>query len=167
MKMNGKTAAAAMSALALAGMSVAPMAAMAAPEATADSTGAEVTRVADNAVEASGIVRTDQVEGTFSYDQEAVTPTSQITTVFAKAAATLCQAMPEYVSETTATSLVLTAPNSPEIVATIQDLAARDGNPGVIMACACATNGPGGGATANAEVEGASVASLAALAGAA
>lgn len=167
MKMNGKTAAAAMSALALASMSAAPMAAMAAPEAAPHAMETGAVQIADGTADTSGIVRTDRVEGAFSYDQEAVTPTSQITTVFAKAAATLCQAMPAYVSETAATSLVLTAPNSPEIVATMQDLAARDDNPGVIMACACATNGPGGGATANAEVEGASVASLAALAGAA
>lgn len=166
MKMNGKTAAAAMSALALAGMSVAPMAAMAAPGTVADTAGTEAVQVAENAG-AAGFVRADRVEGTFSFDQQTVTPTATIANVFAKAAATLCQAMPAYVSETATTSLLLSAPNSLQITATIQDLAARDGNPGVIMACACATNGPGGGAAANAEVEGASVASLAALAGAA
>lgn len=166
MKMNGKTAAAAMSALALVGMSAAPMAAMAAPEANVDAIGAESAHVAESTVKSVGFIQADRVEGTFSFDQQAVTPTSQITTVFAKAAATLCQAMPAYVSETAATSLLLSAPNCPDITATIQDLAARDGNPGVVMACACATNGPGGGAMANADVDGASVASLAALAGA-
>lgn len=166
MKMNGKTAAAAMSALALASMSAVPMAAMAAPETATESTDAEAVQVASQAVSTSSTIRMNRVEGTFSFDQQAVTPTNQITSVFAKAAATLCQAMPGYVSETTATSLVLSAPNNPEIVATIQDLASRDGNPGVVMACACATNAPGGGAVANADVEGASVASLAALAGA-
>lgn len=164
MKLTGKTAAAAMSAVALVGMSVTPYVAQGIT--SADVAAPEAAVIADQGEAGAALETARAVEGMFSFTQDAVTSTQNISSVFAKAAATLCQAMPAYTCESTAKTLAISGPATPEIQATIQDLAARDGNPGFIMACACATNGPGGGAVANAEVEGASIESIAALAAA-
>lgn len=167
MKMNGKTAAAAMSAVALVSASAIPLAAVAAPAATADTDIPAAAQAAEHSAAADDIVRADAVEGTFSFDQAMVTSNDQLASVFAKAAATLCQTLPHYTCDEVAAKLAISANGNPVMLATAQELAAQDGDGGFVMACACATNGPGGGAVANAAVEGASVASLAALAGAA
>ncbi len=168
MKMNGKTAAATMSAVALIGASAMPLAAVAAPAVDApESAAPAAVQVGENAAANNGTVRSDHVEGTFSFDQGAVTPTTEIASVFAKAAATLCQALPGYSCDAVAQHLMLSSNGNPVILATAQELAAQDGEAGFVMACACATNGPGGGAVVNAEVSGTSVATLAALADAA
>lgn len=48
---------------------------------------------------------------------------------------------------------------------TLDAMADEEGSTGFVMACSCASNGPGGGAIANAEVTGVSFESIAKLAG--
>lgn len=106
-----------------------------------------------------------QVQGEFSYDQATVTSNEAIANVFQKAAATLCQTMPEYgVSVAKAgMGIIEVSGLDGSFSATVDDLA--DGEDfGAIVGCACATNAPGGGAIANAEVEGVALATIAALA---
>lgn len=163
MKLDGKTALAAASALALASMGAAPLAAVAAP---ASSPAAEPAAVATAEVAqvASG-AKAQAVAGTFAYTQDAVTSTAQLRDVFSKSAAALCQALPDYGCTQCASALLLHAPGSPEIQATVADLAERGGGAAVTMACSCATNAPGGGAMANAEAQGVMFQALAALMG--
>ncbi|MVN58742.1 hypothetical protein [Adlercreutzia rubneri] len=105
-----------------------------------------------------------QVEGQFSYDQGVTTSTEAIASVFAKAAATLCAAPGESAPAAAAGPIEVTAEGACLIQATVGDLAADEGADSYTIGCSCATNGPGGGAIANAEVSGVSLATLAALA---
>ena len=161
---NGKTIVAAASALALASMGAAPLAAIAAPaDASADGAAAVA---ADQSAKAVAGAKADKVAGAFSYTQDAVTSTAQISGVFAKSAAVLCQALPDYGCSTCAKAILLTAPGSDDLRATISELAGQDAQGGVLMACSCATNGVGGGAVANAEAQGVMFEALAAIMGA-
>lgn len=106
-----------------------------------------------------------QVQGEFSYDQATVTPNEVIANVFQKAAATLCQTMPEHgvsMAKEGMGVIEVSGANG-SFSATVDELA--DGEDfGAIVGCACATNAPGGGAIANAEVQGVALAAIAALA---
>lgn len=161
--MNGKTILAASSALALASAGVVPLAALTAPTAEAAPVAQETAASTTLAAPATAPVK---VEGTFAFTQDAVTSTEQLSSVFAKSVAMLCQSLPKYEVERCMTQLVLAAPASPVIQATVRELAQDENGISLTMACACASNVPGGGAMANAEVEGVSLESVAAAMGA-
>ena len=162
MRIDGKTAVAAASALALAGMGAAPIAALAAPAAPADGDAAAMAAVETTRAQASKA--SASVTGAFAYTQDAVTSTAQLRDVFAKSAAVLCQALPDYGCTTCAKAIMLTAPGT-AVEATVADLAGRDAQGSTLLACACATNAPGGGAVANAEAQGVVFQALAAIMG--
>ena len=129
--------------------------------APADAPDAGSTPTAVTAREAAGstVVEAVPVEGTFSFDQGSLTATESIAGVFAKAAAVLCTAMPAY--ETQAASAIdESAPGGASFTATVDEMASEEGAESYIMACSCASNVPGGGAIANAEVEGVSLATI-------
>ena len=86
------------------------------------------------------------VEGTFSYTQDAVSSNAEISGVFCKAAAT-------------AAAVTVAGPNA-SFTATVDELAGEEEATSYVMACSCATNVAGGGAIANAEVEGVSLKTL-------
>lgn len=118
----------------------------------------------EGAVEASS-TSLQEVQGEFSYDQATVTPNDAMASVFQKAAATLCQTMPEYGVSAAKEGMGIIEVSGPDgsFSATVDELA--DGEDfGAIVGCACATNAPGGGAIANAEVEGVALTAIAALA---
>ena len=94
-----------------------------------------VTAASDSAAPEAPGART--VEGSFSYDQDAVTANAEISGVFCKAA----------------------GPGA-SFTATADELAGEEGAASYVMACSCATNVAGGGAIANAEVEGVSLETL-------
>ncbi|MCI8366739.1 MAG: hypothetical protein HFJ66_03955 [Eggerthellaceae bacterium] len=149
-----KTLGGVMSAVALisggAGMAVAAPA-VAAPVDAAPITAAD---------EASGVVDAVRaVEGTFSFTQDAVTSNADLSGVFSKAAATLCAALPTYSVEAVSSAIQVTGPEA-SFEATVADMAADEDAVSYQMACACASNVPGGGAIANAEVEGVSLETL-------
>ena len=106
-----------------------------------------VTAASDSAAPEAPGART--VEGSFSYDQDAVTANAEISGVFCKAAATLCASLPTYGCETAKAAAI-----------TVAELAGEEGAASYVMACSCATNVAGGGAIANAEVEGVSLETL-------
>lgn len=102
------------------------------------------------------------VRGAFSYTQDAITDNTLIKDVFVKAASSLCTSIPKYcVSD--ASALAISGPRSFET--TVDELTQESGEESVVMGCACASNGPGGGAMVNADVSGVPVAVLAAIAG--
>lgn len=153
-----KTLGGVMSAVALisggAGMAVAAPA-VAAPAEPAPITAAD---------EAAGTVEAVKaVEGVFSFTQDTVTPNQDISGVFSKAAATLCAALPAYSVEAVSNSIQVTSPSG-AFEATVADMAASEDAVSYQMACACASNVPGGGAIANAEVNGVSLETFAKMA---
>ena len=85
------------------------------------------------------------VEGTFSYTQDAVSSNAEISGVFCKAAK--------------AAAVTVAGPNA-SFTATVDELAGEEEATSYVMACSCATNVAGGGAIANAEVEGVSLETL-------
>lgn len=142
---------------------VLPSDALAAPTST-DGTAQEA------AVEASAApVRAEaKVEGVFSFSQEAVTDNGYISQVFRKASAVLCQA--PYLAEAAAAGLPIQVTGSVDegfAVVVGEGESENDGRAREtkLVGCACSTNGPGGGAVANAEVAGLTLESLAARAG--
>lgn len=105
------------------------------------------------------------VVGCFAYDQLATTPAIDISSVFAKAAAALCASAPEYGLTCACGALQVTAPGA-SLEATVPDLATEDEASSYTLKCACASNVAGGGAVANADVSGVSLAGVAKAAGA-
>lgn len=101
------------------------------------------------------------VQGDFGYTQLAVTSTADISGVFSKAAAVLCTGLPEYAVDGVAGALTITG--GTQMQATVADMQADDAAASVLMACACASNPVGGGAVANADVSGVTLATVAAL----
>lgn len=152
-----KTVGSALSAVAL--ISGGATVAMAAP---ADAPEAQPAAVAEAAQEAGSgdILKARAVEGTFSFDQGALTANESIAGVFAKAAAVLCTAMPAYEAQAAAGAIEVSAQGGTSFEATVDEMAAEEGAESYTMACACSTNAPGGGAIANAEVDGVSLATI-------
>lgn len=164
MTTSAKTIGAAASSLILLS-SAALAAAPAVMDITADASPAAVTeQTSETAVaETAGI---QQVEGQFSYDQGVVTSNATISSVFAKAAATLCQATADGYGVYTAQAIKVSVAGLPTMEATVAEMAEDEGAESYMLGCSCASNAPGGGAIANAEVSGVSLASLMAMAGA-
>ena len=104
-----------------------------------------------------------EVRGTFVFDQTTTVATASIVEVFNKAAATLCSAMPQYAVDAQGRPVCVKSPNT-SFTATIDELSDEEGVQSYIIGCACATNAPGGGAIINADVQGVSLASIAARA---
>ena len=107
----------------------------------------------------AGAQRSQAIEGSFSFSQEALTPNADIAGTFAKAAASLCSDLPSYGATKVATAVTFSVRGDvmDAYVAEVADGAESS----LTMGCACSTNGPGGGAIAGAEVSGISVAEVA------
>ena len=156
-KMNGKTVAALASAtLIVAGGAVAVAPAVVGAPGAADAAGIEQASKAP----AGGVVSDAVVQGQFSYTQDALTPNSTISSVFMKAAAAFCASLPAgvYAQSDAAITVGGDVPNA--FSATVDEMASKDGAVKLIMGCTCASNGAGGGAVANADIEGVSLASI-------
>lgn len=132
----------------------------------ADAVESPDAQAATAAAESAATARTDTgaktdaaVAGAFSYSQSATTATADISGVFAKAAATLCQNLPTYGCQA-CTTMKLSGPSA-SMAATVNDLQAAEGAQSFQMACSCASNVAGGGAIANADVSGAAIATIA------
>lgn len=135
-----------------------------APDAAAAAFAQDAAELGLEGAAAASSTSVREVQGEFSYDQATVTSNEAIANVFQKAAATLCQTMPEYGVTVAKEGMGIIEVSGPDgsFSATVDELA--DGEDfGAIMGCACATNAPGGGAIANAEVEGVALATIAAL----
>ena len=85
---------------------------------------------------------------------------AEISGVFCKAAATLCASLPTYGCEAVKAAAVTVAGPNASFTATVDELAGEEEATSYVMACSCATNVAGGGAIANAEVEGVSLETL-------
>lgn len=155
--LNGKTVGALASAtmLAVAGAASVMPAVAQANDCVAESAVVQQGQLAETQGEVSAPI----VEGVFSFTQEAVTSNKEIGAVFAKAAAVLCQTMAgEAISS--APSIAVGGDVVSSFTATVTDMAEGDGAVSYVMGCTCATNVAGGGAIANAEVEGVALESI-------
>lgn len=127
---------------------------------------ADVPQAAAEAAEGAqgaGAVKQATVQGDFAYDQATVTPTATISTMFTKAAATLCTTAPEYAQQCVANCPIHVTGNGAALDATVADMAGEDGAKSMIMGCACSTNAAGGGAIMNANAEGVAIATVVAM----
>lgn len=106
-----------------------------------------------------------RVQGSFAFDQATISSAESITTVFGKAAATLCGGLPSYGANAVARAITVSGDVDTAFEATVSEMAADAETRELIMACACSSNVAGGGAIANAEVSGVTLESLAAMAG--
>ena len=143
-------------------------AALAAAPAVLDITAAAAPEAAIEAAAeteaAAGAVQ--EVRGQFSYDQGVVTSNETISSVFAKAAAALCDRVGEPAEGIVAQVIRVTCATGSCFEATVADMADEEGAESYVMGCSCASNVAGGGAIANAEVSGVTLATLMALAAA-
>lgn len=132
--------------------------------AQAEAPAVDVVRPAETTHADSAAVA--RVQGSFAFDQATISSAESITTVFGKAAATLCGGLPSYGVNAVAHAIAVSGDVDAAFEATVSDMAADAETRELIMACACASNIAGGGAIANAEVSGVTLESLAAMAGA-
>lgn len=159
MKANVATAASALAGTVLllgSGLSVIPASTIDAVAAPAVLTERQGESLADAGV----YVAAPEVEGQFSYSQDVRSTNAEITSVFRKAATAMCVSLPEYAVQSVDGAVTINLMNEGKIAATIEDLSDSDETVSRIIGCSCATNGPGGGAVANAEISGIGIASL-------
>lgn len=101
-----------------------------------------------------------EVQGTFSYDQETITPNEVIKSVFQKATAALCDAASELtVAEAEDWSITVSGDVEQSYTATLGELAEEDEGI-MVMGCTCVSNGAGGPASVNAQVTGVPLANI-------
>ncbi len=160
-----KTMGAVAGSMLLLGSSVLGFAATQVQPAAADVVMPEVEAASVEARAAGDMAQASVVAGRFSYDQTAVSATSDISNVFVKAAASLCVSLSDYEVSAIEKAMRISMAGGPAIEATVSDIADAEGVQSYTMACACASNLPGGGAIGNAEVEGVSLESIAAVMG--
>lgn len=101
-----------------------------------------------------------EVVGSFMYAQDVVADNATIRTTFSKAAAALCQSLPQYGAQTAAPGIAVSSPAG-SYAASVAQLGAEDEAQSYQLSCSCASNVAGGGAVANANVQGVSLASVA------
>lgn len=157
-----------LTAAALAAGATVPAVMAAAPASTMEGTAtdaAAVKTIAD-AHDAQGLVMVANVRGEFTATQDELTPTQRIASVFRKATSALCSSLPDYDVTAQQGGISVKGDISKPFSATVSEMAEEEGSTSYTLKCACASNIPGGGAIANARVEGVSLASIAAMAGA-
>lgn len=164
-----KIAATLLSTVALVGGTAGTVPAIALEAPSSDVAAAAETAGAKQDCAAPGTKAIANVSGIFSYNQSTKTSAAHIATHFAKAAAVLCESLPTYGAAIAAGPIAISLGSDPQetLEATVAEIADEEGSESYDMACSCASNGPGGGAIANAEVSGVSLASILAYASAA
>ena len=103
-----------------------------------------------------------KVVGTFVYTQDSLSSNAYISGIFSKAAATLCASLPDYAVRSVASDLRVSGIDG--LSWTVPEQMLEEGDSAKIIGCSCASNAPGGGAVAQAEVSGVSLEALVALA---
>ena len=103
-----------------------------------------------------------KVVGTFVYTQDSLSSNEYISGIFSKAAATLCASLPDYAVRSVASDLRVSGIDG--LSWTVPEQMLEEGDSAKIIGCSCASNAPGGGAVAQAEVSGVSLEALVALA---
>ena len=112
------------------------------------------------------MVKVANVQGEFSASQETVTPLATIANMFQRATAAMCASLPDYDLSAMQGKITVMGDVDNPFDATVSEMAEEGEASSYTLKCACASNIPGGGAIANAQVEGVSLASIVALAGA-
>ena len=98
----------------------------------------------------------------FVYTQDSLSSNEYISGTFSKAAATLCASLPDYAVRSVASDLRVSGIDG--LSWTVPEQMLEEGDSAKIIGCSCASNAPGGGAVAQAEVSGVSLEALVALA---
>lgn len=129
-----------------------------APQQEAAITADETTRTTSQTVTVS------EVQGTFGFNQTVCSTVKDFTSVFNKAAATLCEGLPVYDAEAASGSIEVTNVAANTVLSTsVDELAQQDDVTNMIIGCACSSNVAGGGAIANADISGVALSALASL----
>lgn len=164
-RMNAKTVTALVSTVALSASAFAGAAPALADNAkqASDQAPQSISQQQSTSDAASSTVKVANVQGTFGFSQNVLTSTADITTRFSKAAASLCANMPTYLVSRSEAPIAVGGDVDSGFSATLSEIAEQEGTESYELACSCASNGPGGGAIANAEVEGVSLASIAGM----
>lgn len=162
MKNRGTVATSVVSAVALVSLGATPLTALAVQDTPDGQAAQNETCLVTESASSDKAVAPTHVEGTFTFNQNEITSNQDIVSVFAKAAATLCQATPDYYAQEVAKKITICAHGAPVLESTVHELTEGNENDGFILACACASNAPGGGAAVNAEVQGVPLAAIAA-----
>lgn len=124
-----------------------------------DDAGIAYAAQGDQAVDA------DELDGTFAYAQDQVTPSTTIKKVFLKVS-TMCASLPDYLANELSPKISIGGNVDNPVVATVDELAESSDVKRMIMACACSTNVVNGDAVVNADVSGVSIEDIAKIAGA-
>lgn len=161
-RMNAKTVTALVGSVALATSAVAGFSPALSAGTEQDPLASSHQRIDGSA--SQNIVKAANVQGTFEFDQAVLSTTADISNVFSKAAATLCSSLPVYADARSEEPITVGGDVDRGYSATLSEMAEEEGTEAYDMACSCASNVPGGGAIANAEVEGVALASIADLA---
>ena len=98
------------------------------------------------------------VKGVFSFNQATISNNDELRSGFSKAAAALCSSLPDYTAAVAQELRV--SGNGTSLNVTVDEIGEQQGVKTMQVGCACASNAPGGGAIANPEVSGVSVASI-------
>lgn len=131
----------------------------------ADQPGVAASQRGSASAAAEGVTSVANVQGSFAFDQEALTATSAIASTFVKAASSLCASMPDYDVSQLDQRIAVRGSDGSYAEATLSDMEKAEGAKAHVMACSCASNVAGGGAVANAEVSGVDFETVAHLAG--
>lgn len=110
-------------------------------------------------------VSADAAQGSFSFDQNVMSSRQGIVEVFTKSSMALCNALPTYGVTMLAQTIAVSADADPVLKATVAEMVEEAGTGAMVMACACASNLPGGGAIVNTEVSGATLKAIMEMAG--
>lgn len=145
---------------AVAGTSLLLVPAVTAIAATSDSGTAEAVQVqaADSSTD-SAAVSPDKVEGSFSFNQTAVSSLSDVARALGQSAKHLCgsayagSSSEDGVSDAREWAVSVRGDVQSAFTATLGEMA-EEGSASIVMGCSCAGNPAGGLATANAEVNG-------------
>lgn len=128
-------------------------------QSVAMSQGAEAAQV-----RVASHVQPDEVQGTFSFTQNALSTNEEIAGTFRKTTAVLCSSPYYEVSDLSSWDIEVSGDVATPYAVSLADLAQESGQTSV-MTCACSNNGAGGAAIINAQVSGVKVTELAARAG--
>lgn len=109
----------------------------------------------------STLASVSSVQGSFAYDQNALTATSVVRDVFMKATQAMCSTAP-FLADAMAGNIAVSVVNdgAGSYYLSVDDVAASDAATDQIVGCACSSNLAGGGAVANVEVRGIPISEL-------
>lgn len=164
MSKSGKVVLGALAAASLLGSAGTALAAT--TETSQETATATVDQQESSASVENGVVNVANVEGDFTFTQDAVTSNEKIASVFRTAAQSFCAAAPWYSADQQGINIAVGGDVPNGYTANLSEMSDEGESATQLMGCACSANIAGGGAAVNAEVSGVPIATLLEKAGA-